>query len=411
MMGMPLEKSPAGAAHGRLIELADQCVQCGLCLPVCPTYALDRNEAESPRGRIALAAALARGQVEPGAGLREHLDHCLGCLNCEKICPANVQYAELLIATRAMLGPAPQRPRRLLQLIRRPGLMRGLRRVGGWLGMPRWKNRLARRLPLGSAWRAALLIMPAGTPAARVKPAGAERGQPRLALFPGCVASVEDALAQQAAISLLQAAGFAVSVLPAFCCGAMDLHGGDTDAAEQAAQRVRAAWAASGASQLLSVTPGCLGTLRRALPGVSVLDPLELLATYGAALRFRPLAERVAVHLPCTQINVARSDGALLQLLRRVPGLQVMPLPRPPYCCGAAGSHLLEFPERAAQLRDETLRQAASLAPQHLLSSNIGCRLHLAAGIEAQGLGWPQLHPLTLLARQLEHSDLPQDRP
>jgi len=85
-----------------------------------------------------------------------------------------------------------------------------------------------------------------------------------------------------------------------------------------------------------------------------------------------------------------------------VPGLEVMSLPRPPYCCGAAGSHLLEFPERAARLRDDTLRQAAALEPQQLLSSNIGCRLHLAAGMEEQALHWPHRHPLTLLAEQLD---------
>ena len=409
---MPLEKSPLRAPAGRIAELriaklADQCVQCGLCLPVCPTYALDRNEAESPRGRIAIASALARGLAEPGAGLREHLDHCLGCLNCEKVCPANVQYGELLIETRALLGPAPQRPRLLLDLVKRPALLRALRRLGGWLALPRWKDRLARRLPEHSPWRAALLGLPAGTPAAPVRVSaneGNKSEQPRLALFPGCVASVDDAGAQRAAVTLLQAAGFQVSVLPAFCCGAMDLHGGAAAVAEQSAQRVRRAWAASGASQLLSVTPGCLGTLRRALPGVDVLDPVELLAARAGSLRFRPLAQRVALHLPCTQINVARTDAALLQLLRRVPELEVLPLPRPPYCCGAAGSHLLEFPARAGQLRDATLRQAATLEPQRLLSSNIGCRLHLAAGIDQRGLRWPSQHPLTLLARQLEHS-------
>ncbi|TAM58238.1 MAG: (Fe-S)-binding protein [Rhodanobacter sp.] len=402
MMGMPLEKSPEHAAAGRIVEWADQCVQCGLCLPVCPTYALDRNEAESPRGRIAIAAALARGQADPTAELREHLDHCLGCLNCETVCPAHVQYDALLIETRALLGPSPQRPRPWLNLIKRPAWLRTLRRIGSWLALPRWQGWLARQLPMHSALRAALRIMPTMAPAARVRPCDKGTGQPHLALFPGCVASVDDAEAQQAAVTLLQAAGFRVSVLPAFCCGAMDLHGGAAQAAERAAHRVRQAWTASRATQLLSVTPGCLGTLRRALPGVNVIDPLELLAAHAGRLHFRPLAQRVAVHLPCTQINVAHSDGALLQLLRRVPGLQLSTLPRPPYCCGAAGSHLLEFPARATQLRDDTLRQAATLEPQLLLSSNIGCRLHLAAGIGELELHWPHQHPLTLLAQQLE---------
>ncbi len=402
MMTMPLEKSPPHASVGRIAELADQCVQCGLCLPVCPTYALDRSEAESPRGRIAIASALARGLVDPTAGLREHLDHCLGCLNCEKVCPANVQYDELLIETRAMLGPASRRPRRLLNLLKRPRRLRALRRVGSWIALPRWKSLLVRSLPRHSAWRAALVSLPAAIPAAPVRADDDHAGSTGLALFPGCVASVEDAEAQQAAITLLRAAGFQVSVLPPFCCGAMDLHGGESGAAERAAQQVRQAWKTSGASQLLTITPGCLGTLRRALPGVSVIDPLELLAKHAERLHFRPLAQRVALHLPCTQINVARSEAALLQLLRCVPGLEAVPLSRPPHCCGAAGSHLLEFPERAARLRDETLRQAATLAPQQLLSSNIGCRLHLAAGMEAQKLDWPNQHPLSLLARQLE---------
>ncbi len=403
MTDMPLEKSPEHAAAGRLAELADQCVQCGLCLPVCPTYALDGNEAESPRGRIAIAAALARGQVEPSPSLRLPLDHCLGCLNCETACPADVHYAELLVETHALLGPAPQRPRLLLSLAKHPTWMRALRRIGRGFGLPRWKDRLARRLSPASPWRSALLNLPASASEAPVRASKPYTEKPPLALFTGCVASVDDADAQRAAVTLLGAAGFQVSVLPAFCCGALDLHGGATASATRAAARTRQAWQASGATQLLSVTPGCVGALRRALPGVSVIDPVQLLAAHAGALRFRPLARRMALHLPCTQINVSRSEAALLQLLRQIPELQLSVLPRPPHCCGAAGSHLLEQPERAARLRDQTLRQAASSKPQVLLSSNIGCRLHLAAGIDELGLDWSHLHPLTLLAQQLEH--------
>ncbi|MGC1547809.1 MAG: (Fe-S)-binding protein [Rhodanobacter sp.] len=396
---MPSENPP----H-RISVLADQCVQCGLCLPVCPTYALDGNETESPRGRIAIAAAVARGQIEVTPALRKPLDHCLGCLNCEKVCPAGVQYGELLVETRALLGAAPQRPRRLLALLRHPAQLRRLRQIAHWIRLPRWKQRAMAWLPTYSPWRAALATMSDAAITQSPSPvtAAADASAVHIALFPGCVASIDDAEAQQAALTLLRAAGFRVSMLPAFCCGAMDLHGGEAQSAEQAAQQVRLAWAACGATHLLSVTPGCLGTLRRALPGAPVTDPFTLLAAHAEQLHFRPLPLRATLHLPCTQINVARSETALLQLLRRVPELQVTPIPRPPHCCGAAGSHMLEFPERAARLRDDTLDQIATLAPQRLLSSNIGCRLHLAAGMTEQGRHWPHQHPLTLLAQQLE---------
>lgn len=384
--------------------LADQCVQCGLCLPVCPTYALDGNEAESPRGRIAIAAALARGDAEPTEALRLHLDHCLGCLNCQRVCPANVKYDELLVQTRALVGPAPTRPRLLLDLLRQPTLLRMAARLGGVTGMTHWRQRLAARLPTNSAWRAALQTWEAPAPALLPDAPAPAADAPHVALFPGCVASVEDADAERAAITLLRAAGYQVTRLPAFCCGAMDLHGGDLATAERLAERVRERWQASGAQSLVSVTPGCLGTLRRALPDTTVLDPVTLLAERAERLSFRPLPRRVALHLPCTQLNVARSESALLTLLRRIPDLDVATVPRPPHCCGAAGTHMLEFPERAARLREGVLGHIATLAPQQLLSSNIGCRLHLAAGMDAHGQHWPHQHPLTLLAGQLEIS-------
>src|SRR5690349_22598798 len=47
--------------------------------------------------------------------------------------------------------------------------------------------------------------------------------------------------------------------------------------------------------------------LRAALPGVPVSDPYALLAAQAGQLGFRPLRQRVALHLPCTQLNVACS--------------------------------------------------------------------------------------------------------
>lgn len=396
MKTMPLENTPA-----RIAALADQCVQCGLCLPACPTYALAGNEAESPRGRIAMAAALARDQIPVTPALREHLDHCLGCMGCERVCPANVRYGELLVATRALIGPSPRRPRHLLAVLAHPRLLRLLHRVG----LPRLKGWMGRLLPRRSPTRIALALLPTARPAsaptaAADEPSSAATGT--VALFPGCVASVEDAEAQHAACDLLRAAGYRVVVLPAFCCGALDLHGGEAARAERAAERVRQAWHTAGADHLVTITPGCLGTLRRALPGVPVDDPSSLLAARIDRLRFRPLARTVAVHVPCSQANVARNDAALMQLLRHIPGLDAARVGGPPYCCGAAGSHALEFPERAGHLRDAVLDRVAALAPQQLLSSNIGCRLHLAAGMDGNGHRWPHQHPLTLLARQLD---------
>src|SRR6185312_5738352 len=124
----PIDFGPASAVtRARIAALADQCVKCGLCLPVCPTYRLAGNEAESPRGRIAFAQALAIGQLGATATLTRHLDQCLACTSCERVCPSHVRYAELLVATRSLIReatPAARQQRWLGFLLWRPRLLR-----------------------------------------------------------------------------------------------------------------------------------------------------------------------------------------------------------------------------------------------------------------------------------------------
>ncbi|TFH64217.1 MAG: 4Fe-4S ferredoxin, partial [Candidatus Zixiibacteriota bacterium] len=45
-------------------EAVLQCMRCGFCLPTCPTFALTGRERSSPRGRVALARAVAEGKLE-----------------------------------------------------------------------------------------------------------------------------------------------------------------------------------------------------------------------------------------------------------------------------------------------------------------------------------------------------------
>lgn len=410
MARMPSAPSGVAAADPGLSALADQCVMCGLCLPHCPTYRIDPIEAESPRGRIALARALNEGSLPPAAAALDHLDRCLGCLSCQQVCPSGVRYEDILVRTRARLASLRPAPALALRWMREPRLLLRLARIAAGMRAQRWLPGLARLLPRGSPWRRIAETLPA--PPARVAaPARSiARRRGRIALFRGCVADLHDRDTLAAARVLLEASGYeVVESRGGDCCGALPRHQGEAAAAAAIAATTRAGLEASGAPLVLGCASGCHGDLRdEVLAGtrLQLADAHAFLAADAgfAQLQFRPLARRAALHLPCSQINVVGQLAPLRALLGRIPGLEVLELPLQPRCCGAAGSHFIEHPQAADHLRDEKLAQATALLPDLLLTTNIGCRLHLGNGLRQRDAGIEVLHPLALLARQLENA-------
>ncbi len=363
-----------------LVDLADRCVQCSLCLPACPTYRLEGLEAESPRGRIALSRAWALETIVPTAVGEAHLDQCLGCRSCEAVCPAGVEYGALLVQARAhqRLRRLPGMRQRLLEwLAARP------RALATALGLYR---RLHPLLP--GPWKP-LPLPPAPRP--ETLP---ETGP--VALFRGCVAGPYEAGLREATARLCAAAGVGLAQ-PAgqACCGTLHAHAGDIATADVLAARNRAAFA--GADTVLTLASGCHEAVEGALAGVAAArDALAFVAAHADRLRFRAGNGRVALHLPCTQRNVVRSVDATRMLLARVPGLEIIELDAGYGCCGAAGTQMTTDPARAAQFRQPLLDQLHASGASHLLSANIGCRLHFAnaTALRVQ-------HPLEFLADHL----------
>lgn len=385
------------AVRARLLADAGRCVKCALCLPHCPTYRLKGEEGDSPRGRIALIQALADGSLEPTAATREHLEGCLTCRACEAVCPAGVPYGRLIDAARAEL-PIRGRASPLSRLARRaaahPAALGVALRVGSLLSA----------LPFPRPLRAIL----AG---ARVRRAWLRRGPPDgppLQLFLGCVARALDGDALAESAYLLAAAGYRIEVPRGqTCCGALAMHAGESAAAARLARRNLAAFA--GAAPVVGTASACTVQLREYDQILTentgftrrVTDAGSLFAAALDDGRLLPRSDlapvRVALHAPCTQRNVLRSDGAR-RCLAALPGVETVPLA--PGCCGAAGSYFLDRPADAAALRAPLLEAIADARADCVVTTNLGCRLHLQAGL---GGARPRvLHLATFLAQRLQ---------
>lgn len=392
----------------QLIEGAGQCVRCAYCLPHCPTYALAINEAESPRGRLAMMAGLAAGRLD-ASSVHRHLDQCLGCGACQRSCPSLVAYEPLLAAARAL-----QLPERNLAWRVSDQLTRALiAELPYWPGIPRlfqllrrlFQRFLERLLPrLAPMLRHTHAVTSTESCATTRLPTSASR---RITLFTGCVGRLVEGDALDAAVRVLGKLGYQVRIPPQQgCCGALDRHAGDVTSQRQREQQNLLAFGEDADETIVFLASGC-GARLRDYPAPfagRVRELCELLTSDPALaeLPLSPLPRQVALHTPCTLKNLLRGETAVKQLLDQIPGLEWHALPGEGHCCGGAGGYLLKQPRISERLGQRQLTALRRANAELCATTNTGCSLQLRGQLARAGLPTPVLHPIQLLAWSLE---------
>ncbi len=402
------------SATDHILQLADHCVMCGLCLPHCPTYRLLRSEADSPRGRIALMQALARKQLPPSPSLVQHLDRCLVCRACERMCPSRVEYGKLINITRNQLQEKKPAQLKLLlenvvslnKLQRSASALRTYQRSGlQWLAR---KSGLLKGLDV-EALESLLPNLPDRVKLQSYYPSTAKaRGE--VGLFVGCIGSLMEGELHLATIHLLNRLGFNVHVpQQQGCCGSLHQHSGEHDMAARLADANRRAFDRIKLDAIVSTASGCAAQLFEypALFDQILAAPLYEICDFllqewpVSEPQLKPQPRSASLHLPCTQRNVLRSPDAAQRLLEKIPQLELRPLTGNEQCCGAAGSYMLTQPELATRLRDQKLEALQDANSELLISNNLGCALHIANGMEKRGMKIEVIHPVLLLAKSL----------
>jgi glycolate oxidase iron-sulfur subunit len=112
----------------------------------------------------------------------------------------------------------------------------------------------------------------------------------------------------------------------------------------------------------------------------------------------------VAYDEPCHLLHAQKISAAPKSLLRKVPGIELVPLEDADACCGSAGVYSITEPELSKQVLARKIEAIRKSGADTVATGNPGCILQIRYGLKAAGLRVKVVHPIELVARSYEES-------
>jgi Fe-S oxidoreductase len=376
-----------------------------------------------------LVRAAAEGRIELNQRFQDHLYLCLLCRACETACPSGVQYSRIAETARQIIGPPGLKmgravlnfvftqllphPRRLrlaaacLRLYQQSGLPRAVRPF-----LPEQLQKMESMLPpiSQSFFRLPGDVLPAiGTRRAKV------------AMLNGCVMPLLFSNINEATVNVLRRNGCDV-VFPSkqTCCGALNVHNGETVAAKRMARQNIDAFLNAGVDAVVVNAAGCGAAMKeyahllrddpiyieKAKRFVRLVkDASEFLSTLGIVGKLAPLKLSVTYQDPCHLAHGQRIRSQPRDLLKAIPELTLREMDSADRCCGSAGIYNITHPEMSQHLLKEKMQSVAATQAEAVVAPNPGCMLQLRYGSQRYGPDVKIYHLMDLLDRAYSEAE------
>jgi FAD/FMN-containing dehydrogenase/Fe-S oxidoreductase len=413
-----------GDDQGSFARATQRCVGVGDCRKehtgtMCPSYRVTREEKDSTRGRARLLFEMLTGDPLRGGWrdrhVKESLDLCLSCKACKGECPVQVDMATYKAEFLSHYYEGRPRPRAAYAF----GLAHRWVRLAGHA--PALANLLLRTPGLSSLAKAAV-----GMARERTAPGFAPRtfrawfaarepkneGKPRVILWPDTWNDHFHPETAEAAVFVLEAAGWQVAVPEKpFCCGRPLYDYGMLGRAQRQLRQaldVLSDEIAAG-TPIVGLEPSCVSVFRDELGGLFPEEEgarrlagqtfllSEFLVKKAADWQPPALRRKAVVHGHCHHKALFRMDDEEEVLTRLGLDLQVLDSG----CCGMAGAFGLEAGERydvSAKLGERVLLPAVRAADEDTLivADGFSCREQIAQGSERRALHLAQVLQMAL---------------
>ena len=394
-----------------------KCVHCGMCNATCPTYGINGDELEGPRGRIYLIKDMLENNKPANKKIAQHIDSCLSCYSCMTTCPSGVNYMHLIDHGRNYVEETYKRPliertfRNILSFVLpRPKVFLTLAILTKFIKpfsflMPRFlKN--------------SLNLMPDKIPSKKIKtqkiysPLNGKKIS-RVALLIGCVQRVISPEINEATIRLLNRHNVEVVVMPDIeCCGSLNHHLGKKEKAKVSFIKNIESWheeyLLNGLDAIISNTSGCGTTLKdyghifkndkemkKKAKKISELtkDITEYLDE-NLKLDIKKNEEKkykIAYHSACSMQHGQKIHDQPKELISKT-GNEVLDIPDGHLCCGSAGTYNILHQKMAKSLLRNKVNNIEKITPDFISTGNIGCMTQISTGTKI-----PIIHTVELL--------------
>ncbi|MFT9486902.1 (Fe-S)-binding protein [Tepidibacillus infernus] len=399
-------------------DLTNACVQCGYCLPVCPTYLTMEKETHSPRGRINLVKMVAEGKIKDINQIREPLELCVGCRACETACPTGVQYERILDSAKKVLEkhktykPSVRIIRNILfkHVFPKQKVMVSLGNLI-WLYQKTGLQKMAHTtkiidlLPyhLGEYERT-LPILPSNHNRKKESTLKNTSQKPKIkvAFFQGCIMQGIYQRINHYTVELMKLANIEV-VIPEnqTCCGALHAHSGGHEQAIALAKQnidvfekldidyiVNNAGGCGAAlieyDQLLTDDPDYAEKAKRFV--AKVRDISQVLVEASPLPLKKQVNEIVTYQRSCHMTNVQKIKEEPLELIKQIPGLKLVEMKRPNMCCGSGGIYNLIHYEESMKILNLKMDTVKETHASTIITTNPGCLIQMQKGVIDQGL-------------------------